>query len=194
MILLVILPIGLGSAIEDWSEGQFLQNSTGNDAPYFISWYETSELITPLVDVEFYASVFDIDNSTTEINITVYYTFSTFAYENLSVDLVYDSNPLPHIYLYDYLFFGQVDVTTMRYYYQAYDGENIVRKGYPTYFEITWSYPPVTIERPLPADVDYEVPFEFTLDHVIFLFIGLFVLSLTVLFFMEKSKNYVRTK
>ena len=192
MVILLFLPIGLGVADDDWSKGSFWQNTFGNDAPYFITWYETAELITPLTDVNLYASVFDIDNGTTEINITVYYTFSTFTYENYSVDLVYDSTVFPHTYLYDYLFAGQTSSTTMRYYYQAFDGENIVREGYPTYFEITWSYPPVTIERPIPPDVEYEfeLPFALTIEQMLFLFFSLFILCASVFVMMKKSQKY----
>ncbi len=193
-MLLVIFPIVLVSTIDDRSIGQFWQNTTGNDDPYFVDWYETSELITPLVDVDLYASVFDVDNITTEITITVYYTFSSFTYENYSVVLVYDSNTSTHIYRYIYQFAGQSSVTTMRYYYQAYDGENIVREGYPSYFEITWSYPPVTIERPLADWYEPDLPYGFTTDHFLFLFVGLFILTATIFFFMEKSKKYARVE
>jgi hypothetical protein len=182
----------LGVGNNDWSKGSFWQNTFGNDSPYFIDWYETSELITPLTDIDFYASVFDIDNGTTEINITIYYTFSTFAYENYSVDLVYDSNPSSHIYRYIYQFAGQIAGITMRYYYQAYDGENIVREGYPTYFEITWSYPPVTVERPLPPDVDYERPI-FEVPNYLLIFTALMGLLLVIAIFMNMTKRRIES-
>lgn len=192
LVFLILFPVCLGVGNNDWSKGSFWQNTFGNDSPYFIDWYETSELITPLTDIDFYASVFDIDNGTTEINITIYYTFSTFAYENYSVDLVYDSNPSSHIYRYIYQFAGQIAGITMRYYYQAYDGENIVREGYPTYFEITWSYPPVTVERPLPPDVDYERPI-FEVPNYLLIFTALMGLLLVIAIFMNMTKRRIES-
>jgi hypothetical protein len=111
------------------------------------------------------------------------------------VDLVYDSNPSTHIYYFDYLFAGQTSGTTMRYYYQAFDGENTVKEGYPTYYEITWSYPPVTVERPIPPDVKPEIPaIEFTNEHLIVLMLSMFILTATVYTFMQRSKKYSRVE
>lgn len=192
LVILVLFPISVIIGDDsDTSRGDFLAGSPGNDPPSFVSWFETAELITPSQDVDFTAEVYDLDNGSSELTVTLYYTFSIFSSENLSVVMSFDVPTAPFTNNYTYTFPGQPHGTVINYYYQAFDGETTVQEGVPTYFELLWSFPPVTVERPIPADVVPEILLELPEGYLLIFFFGLFIITATIYLFMNKAKKQV---
>jgi hypothetical protein len=192
--IFIILFIGAftGLASNDNSTGDLLMD-TVPDPPSFIDVYNTTELITPLTNVDFYAIVLDIDNTSAQLNITLFYTFSSFVAENYSLDMVYVSTIEPNTYRFEYTFTGQSHGTYLYYYFTAFDNTTLVKEdnsGF--YFDLLWSFPPVTIERPLPADVDYEKPI-FEVPNYLLIFLALMLFLFMIAMFMNMSRRRIES-
>ena len=158
LIFFLFLPI-LGVPAQTHDDDSSIGNltyDTVNDAPVFIDVYNTSDLITPNEDVLFYAVIQDIDNTSAQLNVTLYYSYSIFNFENHSFEMSYASLEALQTYRFEHNFVGKTSGTSIIYYYQVFDGETIVREGYPLYYDLQWSVPPVVVERPLPDKQDYE--------------------------------------
>lgn len=130
----------VAQAQDDYSSGSFEQDSD-NDAPTFISWYDSTSLITPLQSVNFNVTIQDIDNSSGDLTVLLYYSDNSFASDNNSQTLVYFSGT-GNVYNYNYTFSGQSAGTYLEYYYNVYDGETRVYQpaAYLSgiYFDIQW--------------------------------------------------------
>ena len=155
-----------------------------NDPSVFISWYETDETVTPSEDIIFYVVVYDVDNISSEISITLYYTHTGFTTQNLSVSLNYVSTVDTNTYRYEYTFTGQESGIQLSFYYQAFDGENYVKKT--DLLNVLWSLPPVTIERGLGIDYEAPIPDITRVAVSTILFIGLVAF---ILILMSKARK-----
>lgn len=188
--MILSLSVGLAQADDnDNSIGSFTTD-IGNDSPVFQAWFETDELISPLDNVLFETDITDIDNSSVQLNVSLFYTFSSFIYANYSVNMSFASLRTEYdnqTYRFEYDFSAQASGTYMYYYYQVYDGFSTVQKGIPAYFEIQWSFPPVTIERPLPPDTTYKRA-EKIPNYLSFFLACAFLFFLTALI-MAKAKS-----
>ncbi len=122
------------------SEGSF-EISTVNDPPYIVDWYHNTTLIEPGTDVLFHATVWDIDNTSDELTVTLWYSNDTFMYDNNSVTMVFSKETSPDYYRYNYTIDGPNE-GIYSYYYEATDGEFTDYKpaGYNVgvYFDIQW--------------------------------------------------------
>ena len=189
LVLLLVFSLFTVKAQDDNSTGNF-NLDTVNDPSFFIEVFDTAEIIYPNTDVDFHAIVLDIDNTSAQVLITLYYTYSTFSTQNISVIMPYVSTGDPNTYRFEYTFTGKSAGTYLTYYYQAYDGTNIVKEdnsGF--YYDIQWNYPPVTIETPLFPDVDYDKPLIEVPNYLlIFLFLSIFVLVIAIFMNMSKSR------
>jgi hypothetical protein len=193
-ILLLFFSIGIVIANEeDNVTGYLALSNIANDSPIFTDWYNTSVLIDPFIDVSFYAEVFDIDNTSGQLTITLYYSEDSFNSQNLSVSMNYISKVSANTYRYNYTMTGRPDGTYMQYYYQAFDGENRVKEddsGF--YYDIQWLFPAITIDVPLPPDVDYERPI-IEVPNILFIFVTLMLLLSVIAIFMNMSKRRIET-
>lgn len=190
----VILLIGVfsGVAIDDNSLGDLLMDTVA-DPPSFVDWYETTELIYPTTDVSFFAEVLDIDNSSGQLTVTLYYTYSNFATQNISFTMSYVSLVALQTYRFEYTFTGMPDGTYLTYYYHAFDGTNIVKEDNSgLFYDIQWSFPPVTIDTPLLPDVDYPRPI-FEVPNYLLIFLALSILLLVIAIFMNMSKRRIES-
>lgn len=125
-----------------------------NDPSVFTAWFETEETVSPNEDVTFYVEIQDVDNISSELNITLFYSFTGFSAQNVSVNMTYDSTIDTNIHRFEYVFAGQDAGTVLYFYYMAFDGENYVYKR--DMKDLLWSVPAVVIERALPDKQDYE--------------------------------------
>jgi hypothetical protein len=170
-LLLLFFSIGIVIANDDDNvTGYLALSNVANDSPIFMEWYETETLIDPFVDVTYYAEVFDIDNTSGQLTITLYYSEDSFSGQNLSVSMSYISKVSANTYRYEYTMTGRPSGTYMQYYYQAFDGENRVKEDNSGFFyDIQWSVPAVVIDhKPKPVE---ELPRY--LDITWFLLFGL---------------------
>lgn len=192
LVLLFVFSLVIVKAEDDNTTGDF-NLDTVNDPSYFVDVFNTTALISPLTDVDFYAIVLDVDNTSAQLNITLFYTFSSFAVENYSLDMVYASTTEPNTYRFEYTFTGQLHGTYLLYYFSAFDGANRVNEdnsGF--YFDLLWSFPPVTIDRPLSPDVDYERPI-FEIPNYLLIFLALMVFLFVIAIFMNMSKRRIES-
>jgi hypothetical protein len=171
-------------AIDDSTIG-ILEFDNINDYPIFMEVYETERLVQPNVAATFYAEIWDSDNVTTELNVTLYYSTNDFLLDNLSVTMDYISNVSANTYRYEYLMTGKPFGTYMNYYFTVNDSLNMVREPLitdtPDTYSVQWSYEPVTIKRvdgyspePLfpPTEVSFIAVFFILLFPAIFLFLA----------------------
>lgn len=161
LIGLFLSPYTVGYADDnDTSKGEF-QIDTDNDAPSFTLVFDSTSLITPLQDVVFWAIIEDIDNTSTELTVTLYYSDDSFVLNNVSQSMSYESSPSANNYRYNYTMTGQPAGTYYQYYYQVEDGYSIVKSGNPIYYDIQWDVSPTAgggqkggqPDEPTPADV-----------------------------------------
>lgn len=157
VFLLLMFPLVTSVvADDDTSEGDMALD-LDNDAPIFIQWYEATVIIDENLPILFTAIIQDIDNTTAELNVTLYYSSDLFVTDNNSISMIFDAG----LVSYQYQFPGQPGITTYKYYYTVFDGTTLVRK--PTtaeyYFDIQWglairfdgpSRRPTIFERVLP--------------------------------------------
>jgi len=129
-------------------------HDTDNDAPLFASWYDSTTLIDPDADVLFYVVIYDIDNSSTELNVTLYWSDDSFGAINRSHNMAFSNSPSTNNYRYTYLFPGKPLGTYYQYYYVVNDGANTVYQpaAYLSgiYFDIQWDAPYVPSGGPAP--------------------------------------------
>ena len=122
------------------------QYDTDNDAPTYQSWYDSTTLIDPYQDVLFYVVIEDIDNTSSELTVTLYYSNDSFGTYNISKSMSYASSPSTDNYRFTYLFPGEPLGTYYQYYYQVFDGDNYVEQpaAYASgiLFDIQWDNPP----------------------------------------------------
>lgn len=123
---------------DDDSTGNFEQD-TDNDAPTFVALLDQDDIVRPDVNVEFYATAYDIDNGSTELNVTLWWSDDIFTLDNHSIEMTYSSNPAINQYRYTYTFPGQADGTYLQYYYQVYDGYTTVKEDDGgIFYDIEW--------------------------------------------------------
>ena len=153
-----------------------------NDPSIFSDWFNTTESITADTSVIFYVELYDIDNISSELSIILYYTFSDFPTQNLSVSLSYVSLVATDTYRFEYTFAGQSDGTTILYYYQAYDGASYVKEDNSgAFYDLDWLTPATTIVRPIPDKKYPEItpkvnyPLAFVSISILFLLVVIFL-------------------
>lgn len=170
-LLFLFFSIGIVIANDDDNVvGILTLLNVANDSPIFIDWYETDILIDPFEDVTFYADVFDVDNTSGQLTITLYYSEDSFSSQNFSVSMSYDSKISANTYRYNYTMNGRPSGTYMQYYYQAFDGENRVNEDNTGFFyDIQWSVPAITIVRPVDQKPTEVIRYQ---DWTWFLFFG----------------------
>lgn len=159
--LLLFFSIGIVIANDDDNvTGELSLLNVANDPPIFTDWFNTSELIEPNVDVDFFAEVFDIDNVSTELTVTFYYSYDNFVSQNYSVAMNYDSVVDYNTYRFELTIVGKSSGTYMSYYYHVFDGENRVKEDDSGFFyDIEWQLPPVVIDhKPKPEPEPEIIP------------------------------------
>ena len=110
-----------------------------NDPPSFSTVYEGTEWITPLENVTFWAIIVDIDNTSGELTTTIYYSNDSFVSHNESVTMSYNDTISADTYRFIYEWEGESSNTYYDYYYQVFDGENIVQEtNGGLYYNIQW--------------------------------------------------------
>jgi len=123
---------------EDSSIGDF-QVDTDNDPPFFVDWLDQEDTVSPYTSVLFYATILDIDNSSTELNVTLWYSNDSFSSVNVSVSMSYDSHPAANQWHFTYTFPGQAADTYYKYYYTVFDGNTTVKEDdNSNYYDIQW--------------------------------------------------------
>ncbi len=133
-----------------------------NDPSTFESWWDSDVLVIPLQNVSFWAIVEDIDNTSTELTITLYTSNDSFNLDNNSYSMVFLQEVSPNNYKFNYTFTGQPDGTYLHYYYQVYDGETYVEEDNSgLFYDIQWQVvaivlPPGGPARPRTTTVDEE--------------------------------------
>ena len=141
LIIVFCLSISFVQATDDNSIGDFDAVAWDNDPFILLEWFTTDELITPLVNVEFSLTVYDEDNSSDELNVTLFYSNSEFYSNNLSELLIFDHENSPHNFTYVYTLAGQSQNTRIHYYYKVTDGLTVGRRPINTdeYYDVLWS-------------------------------------------------------
>ena len=142
--LLLGIPIIIVNANSDTSTGDF-EISVANDPPSFIDWYDPVTLLDPMADAPFFVIVYDQDNDSTGLNITLWYTNDSFATVNISVQMNFAISKAINTYKFTYNFPGEPQGTYYQYYYQAYDGYNLRKKPSElgVFLDIQWDVFPV---------------------------------------------------
>lgn len=150
-IFLIFCFVWISASYAADSEGSF-EISTVNDPPYIVDWYHNTTLIEPGTDILFHATVWDIDNSSDELTVTLWYSNDTFMYDNNSVSMVFYRETAADKYRYNYTIDGP-NGGIYAYYYEATDGEFIDYKpaGYDVgvYFYLQW----ITLIETVPTTV-----------------------------------------
>jgi len=159
----------------DTSVGNFSLD-IDNDPPVFIDWFDSQSIITPNDPITFWAIVEDVDNSSGELTVTLYYSNDSFNLINVSQTMTYVSSPDTYQHQFEYTMAGQTAGTYYQYYYQAYDGESYVKEDNTgLYYDIQWQ----TVDRGQgqPAVPTTEVPIE----EIIFRIDWLLILALIII-------------
>lgn len=131
---------GLQSASETAS-GNFTHDND-NDALFWILVYDSTDLVSPDSAVGFYGVISDIDNSTTQFTIILFYSANSFA-STSNYSMTYDSLYDIDQYRYNLTFPGQSGGTYYEYYYQAYDGNSTVTENNGgLYYDVQWDDAP----------------------------------------------------
>lgn len=119
----------------------------GATPPTFSAWYDPTSLLDPFADALFYVVIYDVDNSSDEINITLFYSVDTFGIHNVSQQMAFSNSPAANTYRYTYNMLGKPAGTYYQYYYQANDTTFVRKKPSEAgvYFDIQWDVEPVAI-------------------------------------------------
>lgn len=212
LIIIGIIPIITVKAPDDSSTGSFLipdvsDSTLGqwsgdiiNDAPSFISWLNQTALVSVNIDVLFYTTVTDIDNTSAEVATTLYYSNDSFVLDNQSAVLVFSQeSPLDYFYS-TYNFAGQSEYSYFEYYYSTYDGETRIREpSLGVYFDIQWGSPPQVgpgggvwdETTTIPEGVDIDVVTKLGLSSFAFNLFLLLVILLVIGYF---KRNAIRER
>jgi len=153
LIIIVLIALFLQSytmthALEDDTSTGDFQFDSDNDAPSFSAWYDSTTLIQPEHNITFEVTVYDIDNSSGELTVYLWYSSDTFGVSNVSQIMAYSSNPNTNTY--EFVFemdgTGKTEGTYYSYYYNVFDGETTVYQpaAYQSgiFFDIQWDNPP----------------------------------------------------
>ena len=123
-----------------------------NDPPIFIDWYDSATLIPPDNSVTFHVLFNDIDNSSSELTVYLFYSNDSFAIYNNSYTMNFALENPRDTFRFTYLWPGQPYGTYFQYYYVLFDGSNYVKKPNEigVYLDIQWDF---AIQDPgAPAD------------------------------------------
>lgn len=146
-------------ADDDTSEGS-AQIDTDNDAPSFVLVFDSVELVEPDTNIVFYTIIEDVDNDSTELIVTLYYSDDSFVIHNVSQSMSYVSSPQADQYRYEYIFLGQPAGVYYQYYYQVEDGySNAKDDNSGSYYDIQWEttdYIPPEPRNTKPKEVPIE--------------------------------------
>lgn len=186
ILLLLIFPLVTYVIADDDDSRGDMALDLDNDPPVFIEWEEATAIVTENLDFLFYVVIEDIDNTSSELNVTLFYSNNLFVSDNNTINMTYESSPATNQYRFIYWFSGQPAVTTYDFYYVAFDGETQVRKptteGY--YYNIQWgtAVRPDGFERyprriPLIEWIGVNLPLMlFAMLTVVMLFSSMFIL------------------
>lgn len=145
------LPVFSVLAIDDDTIGNF--NLVEGNAPIIAGWFETDDVFSPYADVTFNATVIDLDNTSDELTVKLFYSVDSFDTTNISIDMVFDSEIIAGTYYYELDFSGMAENTYIEYYYWVTDGNFTDREpaiGEP-YLSIQWQYQAITLIRHPPS-------------------------------------------
>jgi len=187
ILVLVVFPsFTFVAATDNTSTGDF-QEDTDNDAPNFLSWYAGGEILDINVDKEFYAEIRDIDNTSTELTVVFYYSSDSFASENLSQAMIFQSqNAKQDNFTFGYTFPRQVDGVYYQFYYEVSDNARSITKyadGVGTYFDIQWGEVGAPPSPARPPGV--RIPIVDTIIRIITHNLFFMILMTIVLFFLS---------
>ncbi len=108
--------------------------------PIFVSWSVSSVDNYPYTNVFMSVLVVDLDNQTTQLNLTIFYSNDSFVTDNRSYSMVYNNTPQSNQYNFTYTWAGQLG-GSYDFYYTANDGTTTTGKYNPTvgsYFVMSW--------------------------------------------------------
>lgn len=144
--MLLISPIKVFAADNDDIDLDF--EIQGASPPSFTSWYDPTTLLDPYANALFYAVIYDLDNTSDEINVTLFYSLDGFGANNVSVEMNFADSPAENTYRYTYLMLGEPQGTYYQFYYQANDTTFIRKKPSEAgvYFDIQWDVEPVVVD------------------------------------------------
>ena len=98
----------------------------------------------------------DVDNTSGELTLTIYYSNDSFVSHNESVTMSYNDTISADTYRYIYEWDGEPANTYYDYYYQVFDGEHTVKENNSgLYYDILWGE----------LGVDQDNPFN-PFDHI----------------------------
>lgn len=137
LLVLMISPLLSTYADDDTTKGDFAVD-TVNDTPIFMAWFDSVEILPAQQDQLFFATILDVDNDSTELTVTLYYSSDGFSGENISQALSYFEAPDVNQYNFSWIFPGQTEGTYYEYYYQVEDGYSRVKKPTSGYYDIQW--------------------------------------------------------
>ena len=110
-----------------------------NDPPTFASVFDASQLYPPYENVTFWAIIADVDNSSNELNVTLWYSNDSWVTHNESIPMIYNDTVSADNYRFIYEFEGERQGTYYDYYYTGFDGEhNITDDNSGLYYDIDW--------------------------------------------------------
>lgn len=117
-----------------------------NDPPTFDSVFDAL-LHAPYVNATFWAIIVDVDNTSTELNVTLWYSTGNWDAHNESILLTYNDTVSTDHYRFVYEFQGQARGTYYDYYFTGYDGEfNITDNNNGLYYSIQWGVAEGSVE------------------------------------------------
>lgn len=136
-------PLPLGDPNDDSILAYFFLDSPANDPPVFIDWFETTEAQTPDEDVLVHAEIYDVDNTSGQLTVYMFYSTDDFLTHNISAPMTFNNSNGLHYYTFTVLVAGQPSGTYYQYYFTAFDGTTRVREPSTvgTYLEFQWYYP-----------------------------------------------------
>jgi hypothetical protein len=127
LLIIIMVPVyqTLGNST-DPATGTVTLTGAANDPPMIVDFYEPVSIVSANENVTFFCLLYDLDNSSNELNVTLFYSVNSFATVNNSVNLTFNYSPETDYYRFDYEIAGQPPNTLWQFYYMAYDGETRV--------------------------------------------------------------------
>lgn len=108
--------------------------------PVIVDWFDPEILIPHMADAQFYCEIYDYDNDSTELIVTLFYSNDHWELQNGSITMTFSHSPSSKHYYYTYLWAGEPEGTYYQYYYQVNDGNVTVKKPaeHDVFFDIQW--------------------------------------------------------
>lgn len=200
LLLLIVLLNPIGGYAPDDSKNSV---QIDNDAPpSFVSVFDSTEsgwiswIVESDTNVTFWAIIEDIDNTSIELNVTLYYSSDVFITHFLSANLTFVSSPQMNQYQFEYEMSGQEKGTYYQYYYQGFDGETKIKDDNSgLYYVIQWdsitssdvNLPASITQEPKEEPIEPSEPL--TADYMMLILVIIMTIALIIIIIVIAVSN-----